>query len=108
MRRCLCLINENEITSTTQVKMMIGATQNQEVILASQTLVSVPRLTSMVIRGKEAKRRMKTISFVSQNVRGIKSVNRLEDLCTITTKKCCWCVFTEAWLFDKKNLEYES
>ena len=34
----------------------------------------------MVIRGKEAKRRLKTISFVSQNVRGIKSVNRLEEL----------------------------
>ena len=33
----------------------------------------------MVIRGKEAKRRMKAISFVSQNARGIKSANRLEE-----------------------------
>ena len=66
---------------------MIGATQNQEVILASQTLVSVPRLTSMVIRGKEAKRRMKTISFVSQNVRGIKSVNRLEELFYVLSQR---------------------
>ena len=40
----------------------------------------LPRLTSMVIRGKEQKRRTKTISFVSQKVRGIKSVNRLEKL----------------------------
>ena len=46
-----------------------------------------PRLTSMVIRSKEAKRRMKTISFVSQNVRGIKSVNRLEELFYVLSQR---------------------
>ena len=47
----------------------------------------LPRLTSMVIRSKEAKRRMKTISFVSQNVRGIKSVNRLEELFYVLSQR---------------------
>ena len=47
----------------------------------------LPRLTSMVIRGKEAKRRMKAISFVSQNVRGIKSVNRLEELFYVLSQR---------------------
>ena len=47
----------------------------------------LPHLTSMVIRSKEAKRRMKTISFVSQNVRGIKSVNRLEELFYVLSQR---------------------
>ena len=41
----------------------------------------------MVIRDKEAKKRMKTISFVSQNVRGIKSVNRLEELFYVLSQR---------------------
>ena len=41
---------------------------------------SLPRLTRMVVRGKEAKRRMKEIFFISQNVRGNKSVDKLEEL----------------------------
>ena len=70
----------------------------------------LPRLTSMVIRGKEAKRRMKAISFVSQNVRGIKSVNRLEELSHVLSqrKNVVAVCSQETWRFDKEILEYES
>ena len=61
----------------------------------------------MVIRGKEAKRRMKTIS---QNVRGIKSVNRLEELFYVLSqrKNVVGVCLQETWRFDKEILEYES
>ena len=64
----------------------------------------------MVIRGKEAKRRMKAISFISQNVRGIKSVNRLEELFYVLSqrKNVVGVCLQETWRFDKEILEYES
>ena len=53
---------------------------------------------------------MKTTSFVSQNVRGIKSVNRLEELFYVLSqrKKVVGVCLQEAWQSDKKILEYES
>ena len=47
----------------------------------------LPRLISIAIRSKEIKRRIKTISFISQNVRGIKSINRLEGLFYVLSQR---------------------
>ena len=64
----------------------------------------------MVIRGKEAKRMMKTISFVFQNVRRIKSVIRFEELFYVLSKRknVVGVCLQETWRFDKEILEYES
>ena len=64
----------------------------------------------MVIRGKEVKRQIKTISFISQNARGIKSENRLEELFYVLSqrKNVAGVCLQETWRFDKEMLEYES
>ena len=53
---------------------------------------------------------MKTTSFVSQNVREIKSVNRLEELFYVLSqrKNVVGVCLQETWQSDKKILEYES
>ena len=63
-----------------------------------------------MIRGKEAKKRMKTISFACQNIRGIKSVNRLEEPFYVLSqrKNVVGVRLQETWQIDKEILEYES
>ena len=53
---------------------------------------------------------MKAISFISQNVRGIKPVNRLEELfyVLLQRKNVVGVCLQETWRFDKEILEYES
>ena len=53
---------------------------------------------------------MKTISFVCQNIRGIKSVNRLEQPSYVLSqrKTVVGVCLQEAWQNDKEILEYES
>ena len=47
----------------------------------------VPSLKRLVIRGKGAKKKMKIISFISKNVCGIKSVNRLEEIFYVLSQR---------------------
>ena len=53
---------------------------------------------------------MKAISFISKDVRGIKSVNRLEELFSVLSqwKNFVGVCLQETWRFDKEILECES
>ena len=53
---------------------------------------------------------MKTISFACQNIRGIESVNRLEEPFYVLSqrKNVVGVRLQETWQIDKEILEYES